>query len=121
MALVLCAGTDDALQSSRVLLLEHAGHTVVPVTGEDQLIAQLIAACERQQFDVVVIGQRITGNEKQRALRLVKEHCPKVKVLELVEYGKGKVLAGADDWLEVPATAPPELAHRVSLLAANRR
>ena len=116
MALVLCVDTEDALQSSRKLILEQAGHHVVAVTGE----RELIAACGQCQFEIAVIGQAVPENEKHRALRLIKEHCPQAKVLELVEYGTERTLTDANDWLEVPVHPPSELAHRVWSLAAKR-
>ena len=115
VALVLCANTDDALQHSRVLILEQAGHEVISVKGEQELIA----ACQEHQFEVAVIGQGVPKNEKRRALRLLKQHCPNAKVLELVAPGAGRVLDGANDWLEVPGRAPAELARRVSLLGSK--
>jgi len=117
MALVLCAGADDALQHSRVLILEQAGHEVISVKGEQELVA----ACQEHQFAVAVIGQGVPNNEKHRVLRLLKQHCPNAKVLELVATGAGRVLDGASDWLEGPVTAPVELARRVSLLASKAR
>jgi CheY-like chemotaxis protein len=96
MATVLCTGSDEALMASRKLLLEQAGHKVVLVTAEPQLLA----ACAEHTFDVVVIGQALHTNEKCRIFRLVREHCPTAKVLELSAVGVGeRVLPQADDSL----------------------
>jgi hypothetical protein len=39
--------------------------------------------------------------------------------LELFVPSTGKMLSEADDWLEVPARIPGDLAERVSLLASK--
>jgi hypothetical protein len=113
MASVLCTGTDESLIKTRKLILERAGHKVVPALGEPQLIE----ACEKHSIDVAVIGQTIARNEKRRVLRLIRQNCPAAKVLELYSPTTGKVLPDADDWLEVPADVPSDLAERVSKLA----
>lgn len=115
MALVLCTGINDTLIATRKLLLERAGHKVVTATGEPELIA----ACIANKFDVAVIGQTVSANQKHRVLLLIREHCPPAKVLELFSPNKGQDLADADDWLEVPASVPSDLAERVSALAGE--
>jgi CheY-like chemotaxis protein len=116
MALVLCTGVDKALLESRRLILESAGHNVVPVTDE----ATMIAACKQQSFDVVVIGQTVSPNVKRRVSTLIRQHCPDAKILELYPLYAGKVLEDADSWLEVPADVPKELADRVDELARRK-
>ncbi len=113
MARVLCTGVDQRLIETRKLILEHAGHKVTTAMSE-QAVRE---ACQREQFDVAVIGQTIHPNEKRRILALLRQHCPPAKVLELYTVSSEKVLSEADDWLRVPATVPPELADRVSALA----
>jgi hypothetical protein len=115
MAAVLCTGVDEGLLKSRKLILERAGHLVIPALGEKQLIA----ACTTYLFDIAVIGQTVSKLEKQRILGLIRHHCPKTRVLELFSPATGKQLSDADDWLEVPAQVPSDLAERVSMLASN--
>jgi hypothetical protein len=98
------------------MILESAGHRVTAVLSEPELIR----ACAHDRFDIAVIGQGVTPNEKYHVLKLVREHSPRAKVLELYTPTTGKVLEDADDWLEVPANIPLELAERVSALAAKR-
>jgi CheY-like chemotaxis protein len=117
VALVLCAGSDDTLMATRKLILEQAGHKVVAVRGEPELIK----ACAEHQFDVTVIGQNIPGNEKRRILSLIRAHCPAAKVLELFSPASGKVLGNAHAWLEVPATVPTDLSETVSMLESKQR
>jgi len=64
------------------------------VKGEQEFVA----ACQEHQFEVAVIGQGVPKNEKHRVLRLVKQHCPEAKVLELVADGAGRVLSGPNDF-----------------------
>ncbi len=115
MALVLCTGSDRTLMQTRVMVLERAGHTVMSAMGEHELVA----VCRRYSFDVAVIGQGIPRPEKQRVLRLLREHCPKSKVLELFIPSQGKMLPEADDWLEAPVSPPGDLAERVTALSAK--
>lgn len=116
MARVLCTGVDPVLMKTRQLILENAGHTVVPAMDEQEIKA----ACSKQKFDVAVIGQSIASRTKARALELVKEYCPAAKVLELyLPYG-ARTLKNADAWLEMPAD-PEELVNAVNSLVLGKR
>jgi hypothetical protein len=115
MATVLCTGADRTLIETRALILRRAGHTVMPVMGEPELIA----ACQENRFDVAVIGQAISNVQKQHVFDLVRQYCPTAKVLELYSPVRGAVLRGEDGWLEVPAQVPTDLAERVEKLVAN--
>jgi DNA-binding response OmpR family regulator len=116
MASVLCTGVDQGLLNTRKLILERAGHKVIPALGEKELVS----ACTTYAFDVAVIGQTVSELEKRRILRLIREHCPRATVLELFSPATGKMLPDADDWLEVPAKIPFDLAQRVSMLVSRR-
>lgn len=100
---------------TRAMILERAGHKVIRATNEPQLIE----ACSKVSFDVAVIGHSVPELEKSRVLRLIREHCPKIKVLELFIPSQGKKLAEADDWLEGPIPHPSDLVERVSTLASK--
>ena len=115
MALVLCTGADELLMSTRKSILEQAGHDVTTAMGEQELTE----ACANHSFDVAVIGQATHRNEKRRVLRLIREHCPKAKILELFTLGSGRILTNADDWLEVPFYPPTQLPERVSRLSSK--
>ncbi len=115
MALVLCTGSDRTLIQTRAMVLERAGHRVRTAMAEHELIA----VCSSNAFDVAVIGQGISRFEKQRVLRLIREHCPHSKVLELFTPSQGKMLPDADDWLEAPVNPPSDLPERVTSLAAK--
>jgi CheY-like chemotaxis protein len=112
MALVLSTGNDPVLMKTRQLLLEGAGHTVVPASDE----REIRAVCDRQKFDVAVIGQHISPNVKIRVVDLVREHCPDVRILELTLPYASKALKDADAWLEMPSE-PQELVTAVNSLA----
>ncbi|HEY6972550.1 MAG TPA: response regulator [Candidatus Angelobacter sp.] len=113
MALVLCTGVDPVLVKTRKLVLEKAGHRVV--TAEDG--AAVIKACQRDKFEVAVIGQAGSRQLKRDIMSQIRQHCPTAKVLELYRYSMGRALEDADAWLEVPTDVPQELAERVSALA----
>src|SRR5581483_11445788 len=115
MALVLCTGTDRQLMQTRAMLLERAGHKVIQVMGE----RELVEACSRSKFDVAVVGHSVPPFEKARVLRLIRQHCPEAKVLELFVPSQGSKLPDADDWLEGPIPHPAELIERVSMLASK--
>ncbi|HEY6972536.1 MAG TPA: hypothetical protein VJA94_25225 [Candidatus Angelobacter sp.] len=116
MALVLCTGADLALMKTRKLLLERAGHQVFTLMNE----GSLQEACNAHKFDVVVIGQSTSRQIKTRLLTMVREYCPKARVLELYSVSTGKLLDAADAWLEVPADIPADLSTKVTALAGQR-
>ena len=116
MALVLCTGRDPVLLETRRLILQQAGHTVVPaMSGE-----QVILACKQHAFDVAVIGQSVSPESKKLIASLVRTHCLSAKILELYPANQGRTLADADSWLEVPADVPQELAERVAEMATKK-
>jgi DNA-binding response OmpR family regulator len=114
---VLNTGTDKTLTEACAAAMQQAGHAVVTVTNE----IDLLDACKRTRFDVAVIGQALSGMPKLRVLSLVRTHCRKALVLELYTAREGKVLRDADDWLEVRAdTVGDELVERVTALSQRR-
>jgi hypothetical protein len=115
MALVLCTGLDPSVVRTRQLILERAGHVVVPALDE----ASLIQACQQNKFDVAVVGQTVSPKIKRRIAGLIRESCREAKLLELYTVSSGRVLDDADSWLEVLADVPQELAARVGALAAR--
>ena len=52
MALVLCTGIDPSVVRTRQLILERAGHVVVPALDK----ANLIKACQQDKLDVAVLA-----------------------------------------------------------------
>lgn len=115
MAVVLCTGVDELLVQTRIFILQNAGHKVVGALTEHQATA----ACAGNQFEIAVIGQAMSSDQKRRMVRLIRQYCPAAKLLELYTASTGRVLGDADDWLLVPADAPGDLAQRVSALAGN--
>jgi len=115
MALVLCAGAHAVLTQTRQLILEAAGHTVVPAYDE----SQIEEACAQNEFQVVVIGQSSKARLKREWREIVRRLCPKAKVLEVFTPNVGPVIKDADDRLESPAM-PEELAERVSALTGEK-
>ena len=117
MALVLCTGVDPVLMKTRQLILEAAGHTVIPAVDE----REVKAACGQHKFDLAVIGQSIAAKMKAHVLGIVQEHCPAARVLELYAAYEGRALANADAWLEMPAGTPDELVRAVNSLVPDQK
>jgi hypothetical protein len=68
MALVLCTGIDPSVVRTRQLILERAGHVVVPILDE----ASLVKACQQNKFDVAVVGQTVSPKIKRRIAGLIR-------------------------------------------------
>ena len=117
MSLVLNTGAYPPLMETRRLVLENAGHSVVTVTADQELVE----ACHKYCFEVVVIGQSASPRLKQHLFSLIRRECASAKILELVTPDTGKTLGTADAWLEIPASAPDALARRVSELATGTK
>src|SRR5689334_9567396 len=115
MAMVLCTGWDKSLLDTRALILKTAGHEVHQARTQKEVVS----ACEAYQFEVAVIGQSLSNRMKLVVASVVKEHCRKVKILELYHPHEGRALETADAWLEVPADIPEHLAQKVGDLASQ--
>jgi len=117
MAYVLCTGADSVLLETRKLILARAGHTVTAATNEDAVID----ACKERNFQIAVIGQSVSPENKKVISSLVRQYCPGAKILELYRPTEGRILADADSWLEVPALVPQDLAMWVACLAEGKK
>jgi hypothetical protein len=113
VAVVLCTGIDPILLETRKLILERAGHTVIPATNP----GEVEEVCGKDYFDVAVLGQTLVPESKREIAAIIRRCCPSAKILELYQPHKAKALEDADSWLEVPAAVPQQLAERVALLA----
>lgn len=96
----------------RKQLLERAGHKVITATNENELAA----VCEAHDFDLVILGQTLGPNMKQHVADLVKQYCPRSKVLELYSASAGPAVPYVDSWIPVPADLPRDLAEQVTKL-----
>lgn len=111
--MVLCVGTDDVLMHTRKMILERAGHSVLMIKD----LNDLAGACQSHSVQVAVLGQNMEREDKVHAFSLIRRHCPGAKVLSLYRADIGRSLPDADDWLQVPADVPSDLAERVTKLA----
>jgi hypothetical protein len=116
VALVLCTDVDDTLLQTRRLILEGAGHQVVPAMDEKALVA----ACKKHSVDVAVIGRAISPNVKRRVELLIRKHCRGAKILEVYTPDEGKTLEDADASL-ASADLARMLADRVHELATQKK
>lgn len=115
MAIVLGTGTDPMLMKTRQLILEQAGHTVLPASNE----REIETACSQYNFEVAVIGQSTPPRFKRENTKLIRKLCPSVKVLEIYPPHLGKALDDADGWLEMPPEGPEMLVSLVNALASK--
>lgn len=113
MALVLCTGIEPAVMTTRRLILERAGHTVVLAAND----RQVEKACRSHSINVAVIGQNTSPAVKQRYFRIIREHCTSAKILELHRPFSDKALEHADAWLPMPGDDPDEFVKTVTELA----
>lgn len=113
MAIVLCTGSNPVLTKTRQLILEQAGHTVVPALNE----REIETACSQHNFEVAVLGQSTPPRFKRENTKLIRKLCPSVKVLEIYPPHLGKALDDADGWLEMPPEGPQMLVSVVNALA----
>jgi CheY-like chemotaxis protein len=112
MAVVLCTGVEEGLVSTRKMMLERVGHTVIIA----MTVPALIKACQSHAFHLAVVGQEKTPEIKRRVFALIRRHCPSAKILEVYPIELGRTLKGADDWLALPKREPDELIQRVAIL-----
>lgn len=117
MALVLCTGTDAALLQTRKLILERAGHTVISVMDE----REMVVAFQEHVFDLAVIGEAVSPRMKRTVASSIRALCRSARILELYQPHQGRILEDADSWMEVPAEVPTELAEHVNELVAKKR
>jgi CheY-like chemotaxis protein len=112
MAVLLCTGIEKGLLTTRKLMLENAGHTVILAMSEPAIIE----ACQRHTFDVAVVGQEENPAKKRRVLTLIRRYCPSTKILEVYRTEVGRTLRDADGWLALPKHEVNELIERVAVL-----
>ncbi len=118
MALVLCIGTDVGLMQTRKLILERAGHQVISARD----LKTVKQVCRQAELDVVILSQTVNAPEKCRIAELVRQRYRDTQILELHRPGSAsKDVPDADDWLEVPAEIPEDLAKHVAALAGSKR
>lgn len=112
MATVLCTGSNGGITSTRKLILEEAGHTVVAAMSSPEIIA----ACHDFQFHVAVIGESGHSERSLEWAALIRERCPGVKIVEIYPPHLGASLPSSDARLESPDVGA-KLADRVAELS----
>lgn len=112
MATVLCTGSNGGITSTRKLILEEAGHTVVAAMSSPEIIA----ACHDFQFHVAVIGESGHSERSLEWAALIRERCPGVKIVEIYPPQLGASLPSSDARLESPDVGA-KLADRVAELS----
>ena len=89
---ILSLSTDPELSLLRKRVLETAGHDVVALSTEKEVLEE---AVEPKQVDVVLICHRLPDATARKAIRLLRNSRPQAKVVYVVHlYG---------EWPEVEA------------------
>jgi len=114
LAQILHVGTNEAVMATRRVILERAGHEVT--LAHD--LREVIVACERNDFDLVILGQALPGKEKQRVVHTVLEHC---KLVRFLEYHNGLApdMPSAHAHLHIASSTPQSLVECVEDLVAD--
>ena len=100
--------------ATRRAILERAGHKIELARN----LLEVVSACERIDFDIVILGQALSAQEKLRVSNTVLEHCTDVKLLE---YHNALVpdIATADAHLHVASSPPEALLETVKTLTGQ--
>lgn len=116
MAKVIHVGTNEAILAARKTILEKAGHTVALARD----LRHVIAACERDTFDVGIIAPTLPAKEKLRVTDTLRRHCSGIRILEFHDAATPDI-ENADAHLRIAETAPERLVETVNQLARVRR
>ena len=81
---------DEDLLATRGWLMERAGYEVTSARG----LAEAVARCRNQTFDLFVLGHSIPAADKQLLIQVFHQACPS-PVLSLRKMGDA-IVAGAD-------------------------
>ena len=116
MAHVIHVGTNEAVLTTRKVILEKAGHHVALARN----LREVIAACETRKFDVGIVGQALPPMEKLRVSHTLRERCPDIKLLEFHNALRPDV-EFADAHLRVAETSPEDLITTIDQLASGQK
>lgn len=113
MANIIHVGTNEAILATRKTILEKAAHRVTLARD----LREVVAACEREGFDIGIIGQALPPMEKLRVCDTLRKHCPAIRILEFHDAIKPDLgnanahLRVADGTLDVFIATVNRLAH----------
>jgi len=112
MTRILSLSSSEVLRTTRQLLLEKEGHSVVSPQNIDEIAA--LPAGER--FDLAIIGHGYRGEDKRRMALLINERFPGLPIPELCFHSPE--VPGADFVL---SDSPADLLTAVREILAGRR
>ena len=102
---------------TRRLILERAGHSVTQATD----LRRVIAACQRDEFHVALLGQLLGFPEKLRVTDVIRKNCPGAKILELYTSVAPEIPKDADAHLSVNSdNLAEDLTGAVNRLSARK-
>lgn len=87
---ILSVSYDISLLHTRERLLENEGYRITSV----ETLNDAIGCCEKNGFDLFIIGHSIPDTDKKRLIRAFRDKCPS-PVLALRRGGEGPMI-GAD-------------------------
>ena len=76
---VLYGEADAEVLAAQAAAIEKAGHTVEPALGRKAVLEEL----KKGQFDLVVLGQTLTRNDRHHLVYMVKKAATATRVLVL--------------------------------------
>jgi hypothetical protein len=78
---ILSVALHPALAETRSLLIRSLGSEVKTVST----LTELQEACQMQQYDLLIISQGISINEKRRIVTEFRQHCEGTPILEMFD------------------------------------
>jgi CheY-like chemotaxis protein len=108
---ILSLATDPSLLKLREMILRAAGYEVMSATN----LLQVIEAYASGDFDLILIGHTISGNEKRRIAIKLRELGTKGEVLELCLVSPE--IPNVDHWLI--ESEPQQLLDRIREVLYN--
>jgi hypothetical protein len=113
---ILCIGLDSAAMQTRLLILQRAGHNVIQARD----LRRVKIACETVLYDIAIIGQSLSCNEKRRISDAVVAACKTAKILEL-HTSIAPELPEAGAHLQANAMEPEVLIETVGTVLGTER
>jgi CheY-like chemotaxis protein len=83
---ILSVSYDEALLSTRQLLLEHKGYNVTSALG----FTESVEHCRNGSFDLFILGHSIPHKDKLHLIETFRHNCP-APILCLARFGETQV------------------------------
>jgi CheY-like chemotaxis protein len=114
MAKILSVASTEVLRTTRQLLLEQQGYSVISAVNLSEVEA--LAKAKAEKVDLAVIGHGFRGLEKLKIAHTVNRYFPGLPILEMCY--QSPEIPGADFVL---SDSPHDLITAIKLVLAGRR